>query len=55
MAFALRELARIERTLFILDWLQISELLRRVHTGLNKGKARNALISAVFFNKLGEI
>ncbi len=42
-AVALRELGRIERTLFILDWLQSVELRRRVHAGLNKGEARNAL------------
>jgi TnpA family transposase len=35
----LRKLGRIERTLFILDWLQSVELRRRVHTGLNKGEA----------------
>ena len=28
--------ARIERTLFILDWMQSVELRRRVDTGLNK-------------------
>ena len=28
---------------------------RRVHAGLNKGEARNALARAVFFNRLGEI
>jgi Tn3 transposase DDE domain len=27
----------------------------RVHTGLNKGEARNALARAVFFYRLGEI
>jgi hypothetical protein len=46
---------RIERTLFILDWLQSVELRRRVHAGLNKGEARNALARAVFFNRPGEI
>ncbi|MGV8295322.1 Tn3 family transposase, partial [Pseudomonas aeruginosa] len=40
LAVALRELGRIERTLFILDWLQSVELRRRVHAGLNKGEAR---------------
>ncbi|WP_162822238.1 Tn3 family transposase, partial [Klebsiella pneumoniae] len=35
LAVALRELGRIERTLFILDWLQSVELRRRVHAGLN--------------------
>ena len=42
-------------TLFILDWLQNVELRRRVHVGVNKGEARNALVRAVFFNRLGEI
>ncbi len=35
LAVALRELGRIERTLFILDWLQKVELRRRVNAGLN--------------------
>ena len=55
LAVALRELGRIERTLFMLDWLQSVELRRRVNAGLNKGEARNALARAVFFNRLGEI
>ena len=55
LAVALRELGGIERTLFILDWLQSVELRRRVHAGLNKGEARNALARAVFFYRLGEI
>jgi TnpA family transposase len=55
LAIALRELGRIERTLFILDWLQNVDLRRRVHAGLNKGEAHNALARAVFFNRLGEI
>lgn len=55
LAIALRELGRIERTLFTLDWLQNVDLRRRVHAGLNKGEARNALARAVFFNRLGEM
>jgi TnpA family transposase len=55
LAVALREVGRIERTLFILTWLQSTELRRRVHAGLNKGEARNALARAVFFHRLGEI
>jgi TnpA family transposase len=54
LAVALRKLGRIERTLFILDWVQSIELRRRVHAGLNKGEARNALARAVFFYRLGE-
>lgn len=55
LAQALREIGRIERTLFALEWLQNIELRRRVQAGLNKGEARNALARAVFFNRLGEI
>jgi TnpA family transposase len=52
---ALREIGRIERTLFTLEWLQSPDLRRRVQVGLNKGEAKNALARAVFFNRLGEI
>jgi TnpA family transposase len=52
---ALRELGRIERTLFALEWLQNTEFRRRVQIGLNKGEAKNALARAVFFNRLGEM
>ena len=55
LALALRELGRIERTLFTLAWLQDVELRRRVQVGLNKGEAKNALARAVFFNRLGEL
>jgi TnpA family transposase len=50
----LREIGKIERTLFTLRWLQDPALRRRVTAGLNKGEARNALARAVFFNRLGE-
>jgi TnpA family transposase len=55
LAVALRELGRIERTLFALDWMQNIDLRRRVQIGLNKGEAKNALARAVFLNRLGEI
>ena len=55
LAVALRELGRVERTLFILFWLQSVDLRRRVHAGLNKGEARNALARAVFLCRPGEI
>ncbi|MCY0039898.1 Tn3 family transposase [Klebsiella pneumoniae] len=38
----------IERTLFTWSWLQSWKLRSRVHAGLNKGEARNALARAVF-------
>jgi hypothetical protein len=55
LALALRELGRIERTIFTLKWLQEPALRRRVSAGLNKGEARNALARAIFFHRLGEI
>ena len=55
LALALREIGRIERSLFMLAWLEDPALRRRVTAGLNKGEARNALARAVFFNRLGEI
>jgi TnpA family transposase len=55
LGVALRELGRIERTLFMLDWFQSEELRRRVQIGLNKGEAHNSLARAIFFNRLGEI
>jgi undecaprenyl-diphosphatase len=51
LAKALREIGKIERTLFTLRWLQDPDLRRRVTAGLNKGEARNALARAVFFNQ----
>jgi TnpA family transposase len=53
LAWALREVGRIEKTLFTLEWLQSLELRRRV--GLNKGEARNALARAVFFYRQGRV
>lgn len=55
LAHALRELGKLERTVFTLDWLQDPDLRRRSHIGLNKGEQQNALRRAVFFNRLGEI
>ena len=53
LAIALREIGRIEHTLFTLDWLQNIELRRRVNTGLNKGEVKNTLARAVFFQSTG--
>ena len=55
LAKALREIGRLERTLFTLDWISDPVLRRRANAGLNKGEARNALARAVFFHRLGEI
>src|SRR3989442_14028828 len=49
LAWALREVGRIEKTLFTLEWFQSLELRRRVQVGVHKGGARNARARAVFF------
>jgi len=55
VAAALRELGRLERTLFTLDWLEDPELRRETSRELNKGESRNSLARAVFIHRLGEI
>ncbi len=54
LAFALKEMGRIEKTIFILDYISNEELRRRIQKGLNKGEAANALARAIFFAKRGE-
>ncbi len=55
LAKALKEIGRLERTLFTLDWISDPALRRRSNAGLNKGEAHHALKRAVFFHRLGEI
>jgi TnpA family transposase len=55
LAVALRELGRLDRSLYMLRWLLDPDLRRRAQAGLNKGEARNALARAVFFCQLGEL
>lgn len=50
LSVTLREIGRIERTLYTLELLQSPELRRRVQVGLNKGEAKHALARAVCFN-----
>ena len=52
---ALQELGRIERTLFMLDWLESLELRRRCQVGLNKGEQRHALAQAICTFRQGRI
>jgi TnpA family transposase len=55
LAKALREIGRIERTLFMIEWYSSAPLRRRCQAGLNKGEAAHKLKRAVFFHECGEI
>jgi TnpA family transposase len=55
LATALREMGRIEKTIFLLDYISDETLRRRIQRGLNKGEAMNALARAIFFGKRGEL
>ena len=55
VAAALRELGRLERSLFTLEWINDPQLRRATGQELNKGESRNSLARAVFIHRLGEI
>lgn len=52
---ALQELGRIERTLFMLDWLESPQLRQLCHTGLNKSEQRHTLTQVICTFKQGRI
>lgn len=53
LALALQDLGEIERTLFMLDWLQFPDFRRRVLLGLQKLEWKHALARAVFAHRQG--
>jgi TnpA family transposase len=55
LTLALREIGRIERTLFIIEWLLNTDMQRRATIGLNKGEAHHALKGALRIGRQGEI
>lgn len=52
---ALQELGRIERTLFMLDWLESPKLRQLCHAGLNKSEQRHVLAQVICTFKQGRI
>lgn len=52
---ALGEIGRIERTLFMLDWLEDPQLRQRCQAGLSKSEARHSLTSAIFAHAQGRV
>ncbi|SEJ80349.1 Transposase and inactivated derivatives, TnpA family [Sinorhizobium meliloti] len=55
LALALREVGRIERTLFIIEWILDIDMQRRARIGLNKGEAHHAFKKALRIGRQGEI
>ena len=55
LAVTLREIGRVERTLFIIDWLLDADMQRRTQIGLNKGEAHHALKNGLRIGRQGEI
>jgi len=55
LATALREMGRIEKTIFIQNCISDESLRRKIQKGLNKGEAMNGLARAFFFGKQGEL
>jgi TnpA family transposase len=52
---ALQELGRIERTLFMLDWLESPQLRQLCQAGLNKSEQRHVLAQVICTFKQGRI
>lgn len=55
VARALKEMGRIEKTIFLLKYLSNESLRREILVGLNKGEAMNGLARALFFGKSGNL
>lgn len=54
LATTLREMGRIEKTIFILEYVTNEGFRKKIQRGLNKGESMNALARAIFFGKRGE-
>lgn len=48
-------MGRIEKTIFILDYISSETLKRKIHRGLNKDEAMNSLARSIFVGKRGEL
>lgn len=53
LAKAPAEMGKIERTIFLLTWLQDPKMRRRTMIGLNKGENVNAVEKVLFFRRKG--
>jgi TnpA family transposase len=48
-------MGRIEKTIFILDYISNEALRWRIQRGLNKGESMNSIARTLFFGKRGEL
>lgn len=55
LAVALREIGRVKRTLFIIEWLLAADTQRRTRIGRNKGDAHHALKNALRMGRQAKI
>ena len=56
LALALRDIGRINRSIFLPQWWwQSPEMRPNATAGLNKSEAQNTLANALFFTRLGEL
>ena len=49
------ELGRVEKTLYLLAYVQDEVYRRRILVQLNRGEGRHALARAIFYGKKGEL
>ena len=54
IAKALKEMGRIEKSIFILKYLSDASLRREILVGLNKGEAMNGSCKSLVFREVGE-
>ena len=52
---ALQEVGKVERTLFMLDWLEYPALRQRCQAGLNKSEQRHQLTQALYTFRQGRV
>ena len=52
---ALREVGRVERSLFMIDWITDPDMRRCAQVGLNKSEAHHALKRTINFHQRGEL
>lgn len=54
IAIDLREIGRIEKSIFMISYMTDESLRRKINNGLNKGEANNALARELFFGQRGK-